>query len=315
MVKESGMRSKILSLAIALFGLFTASAWAQAAADRKPVDAADRTARGTLYKVQHQGKTAYLFGTIHIGHPAFYPLDTQTMKALSESTRLVVEFDSRNNAAVMDALARYAFYPNGERIDAYLSVRTKQALRRTLPRFGLTFDKVAGMKPWMIANLLIGLDAQRDGMSLELGVENFLLEFANRSSKEVIELETADYQLALFDSMGRREQETYLQETLDEISSGEAQKKTEHLIRGWRTADSKLFEASLRELIAEKSYSAEFTRTVLLRQRNSEMAPRIATLLNEDGTSFIAVGLLHLVGEAGLPALLRKRGYSVQKLH
>jgi uncharacterized protein YbaP (TraB family) len=315
MVKESGMRSKIFSLAIVLFGLLTASVWAHAAAERKPADAVDGKARGTLYKVQHQGKTAYLFGTIHIGHPAFYPLDTQTMKALSESARLVVEFDSRNNAAVMDAMARYAFYPNGERIDSYLSVRTKQHLRRTLPRFGLTFEKVASMKPWMIANLLIGMDAERDGLSLQLGTEMFLLDFAVRHGLEVVELETAEYQLALFDAMPPAQQEIYLQETLAEIASGEARRNTQQLIQAWQNADGKVFRVLYKELMAEQSYSASFMRTVLLDRRNVEMAARIDTLLERNGTPFIAVGLLHLIGDKGLPELLRKRGYAVQKLH
>lgn len=307
------MRSKILSLAIALFGLFTASSWAD------PVHAsghaADSTARGTLYKVQHQDKTAYLFGTIHIGHTAFYPLDAQTMKALSESVRLVVEFDSRNTPAVMDAMARYAFYPNGERIDPHLSVRTKQQLRRTLPRFGLSFDKVASMKPWMIANLLIGMDAERDGLSLQLGTEVFLLDFAARHAMEVVELETADYQLALFDTMPSAHQEIYLQETLDEITSGEANRKTQELIRAWKKADGKVFRTLYKELMAEKSLSAGFMRTVLLDQRNVEMASKIDTLMERKSTSFFAVGLLHLIGDKGLPELLRKRGYAVQKLH
>jgi uncharacterized protein YbaP (TraB family) len=313
MVKESGMRSKILSLAIALFGLWIAPAWAEPVhADRL---AADDAARGTLYKVQHQDKTAYLFGTIHIGHTAFYPLDAQTMKALSSSARLVVEFDSRNNGAVMDAMARYAFYPNGERIDSYLSVRTKQQLRRTLPRFGLSFDKVASMKPWMIANLLIGMDAERDGLSLQLGTEIFLLDFAARHALEVVELETADYRLALFDAMPPAQQEIYLQETLDEIASGEAKRKTQQLIQAWQKADGKVFRVLYKELMAEKSLSAGFMRTVLLDQRNVAMASKIDTLLQRNGPSFVAVGLLHLIGDKGLPELLRKRGYAVQKLH
>jgi uncharacterized protein len=318
MVKEAGMRSKILSLAVVLFGLFTAPGWAHsahAAAEQKRADVAGGTARGTLYKVQHQGQTAYLFGTIHIGHPAFYPLDAQTMKALSESVRLLVEFDSRNTAAVMDAMARYAFYPNGERIDPYLSVRTKQQLRRTLPRFGLTFDKVASMKPWMVANLLIGLDAERDGLSLQLGTEMFLLDFAARKGLEVLELESADYQLALFDSMPPAHQEIYLQETLTEIDTGEANRKAQQLIAAWQRADAKVFRALYKELMAEKSLSAGFMRTVLLDQRNVSMASTIDTLLERKGTSFVAVGLLHLIGEKGLPELLRRRGYAVQKLH
>ncbi|MBV8633404.1 MAG: TraB/GumN family protein, partial [Burkholderiaceae bacterium] len=36
--------------------------------------------QGTLYRVQSQGHTAYLFGTIHVGKPEFYPLEPQAMQ-------------------------------------------------------------------------------------------------------------------------------------------------------------------------------------------------------------------------------------------
>ncbi|MGV3740703.1 MAG: TraB/GumN family protein [Burkholderiaceae bacterium] len=307
------MRSKLVFLAIALFTALTGAV--QAAPNTGNPAGAPGSHRGTLYKVEHKGKQLYLFGTIHIGHPAFYPLDAQTMKALSSSARLVVEFDSRNTPAVMGAIARYAMYPHGERIDAYLSVRTKQALRRTLPRFGLSFDKVAGMKPWMIANLLVGMDAERDGLSLQLGTEMFLLDFAQRHGLEVLELETADYQLALFDALPPPQQELYLQETLDEIAGGEANRKTRQLIQAWQKADGKVFDALYRELMTEKTFSADFMRTILLGHRNVDMAAKIDALSVQNGTSFVAVGLLHLMGNKGLPELLRKRGYTVQKLH
>lgn len=307
------MRIKLFFLAIALFHALTG----QALADSKPhgENRAAATQRGSLYQVEHKGQRLYLFGTIHIGHPAFYPLDAQTMKALSSSVRLAVEFDSRNMPAVMDAMARHAMYPLGERLDAYLSVGTKQALRRLLPRFGLSFDKVAGMKPWMIANLLIGMDAERDGLSLQLGTESFLLDFAARHALEVLELESADYQLALFDAMPPAHQERYLQETLDEIASGAAHRKTQELIRAWQRSDDKVFQASYRELMAEQSFSADFMRTVLLDRRNVDMAAKIDVLFDRKGTSFVAVGLLHLIGEKGVPELLRRRGYTVRKLH
>ena len=45
------------------------------------------------------------------------------------------------------------------------------------------------------------------------------------------------------------------------------------------------------------------------------MAEKIAGLLNAPGSSFVAVGLLHLVGSKGVPALLQQRGYQVEKLY
>jgi uncharacterized protein YbaP (TraB family) len=48
----------------------------------------------------------------------------------------------------------------------------------------------------------------------------------------------------------------------------------------------------------------------LLSDRNVRMRDAAEPLL-QDGSAFIAVGALHLVGPTGLVALLRERGYTV----
>src|SRR5437868_4003887 len=105
------MRSKALILLIALFGLFISKAGADSAASPvTPLAAAPagiNPPRGTLYRVRHQGNTSYLFGTIHVGKPEFYPLEPRVTKAFAESGRLVVEFDIRNSAQVMTAVTKY----------------------------------------------------------------------------------------------------------------------------------------------------------------------------------------------------------------
>lgn len=45
------------------------------------------------------------------------------------------------------------------------------------------------------------------------------------------------------------------------------------------------------------------------------MASKIEALLREDETTFVGGGLLHMVGETGVPILLRQRGYEVEKLY
>ena len=46
--------------------------------------------------------------------------------------------------------------------------------------------------------------------------------------------------------------------------------------------------------------------------RNRDWADQIGRMLNEKRTFFVAVGLAHLVGPNGLPALLRAKGIAVE---
>jgi uncharacterized protein YbaP (TraB family) len=52
-------------------------------------------------------------------------------------------------------------------------------------------------------------------------------------------------------------------------------------------------------------------RKVLIEDRNRAWVKKIAALLNDNKTYFVAVGAAHLVGPRGVPALLRKQGFKV----
>jgi len=43
--------------------------------------------RGALFRVQDAGHTLYLFGTIHVGAPDFYPLEPTVTQALEGAGR------------------------------------------------------------------------------------------------------------------------------------------------------------------------------------------------------------------------------------
>ncbi len=268
-----------------------------------------------LYRIRHRGNTAYLFGTIHVGLPAFYPLDPQVTGALESAGKLVLELDVRNDAPFQAALKKHGLYAEGDAIERHLSPDDLAQLRNTLRQFDIPFENIRHMKPWIVANLLIGLDLERNGYQRSDGIEMFLASFATRQSKAVQELESADYQMSLFDGMTDTTQEQYLRENLAELGDGQAMKRSQVLIDAWANADGKALDDIVRELPNEKTATAEFTRSVLLDKRNPEMASKIEALLKNDKTSFVGVGLLHLVGEKGLPNLLRERGYEVEKLY
>ncbi|MGB5279227.1 MAG: TraB/GumN family protein, partial [Gammaproteobacteria bacterium] len=52
---------------------------------------------------------------------------------------------------------------------------------------------------------------------------------------------------------------------------------------------------------------------ILFYRRNEDMANDIKTLLDSKGTDFVVIGAGHLVGEKGIPNLLRKAGYEVRR--
>lgn len=310
------MRRTIVFVFATLFGLYTASALAEKPAFKQSTPTAQTLPqRGTLYRVTHRDNTSYLFGTVHVGKTAFYPLEPQVTRAFSAAKKLVIEVDIRNTEAMRRAIMRHGIYPEGQTINQHLSADASAQLRQTLRRYGTPFESVARMKPWMVANLLLVQEMARNGFPTEQGIELHFLALAEKQKKTVQELETADYQLSLFDGMNDAEQEAYLVENLTELASGVAMQKALDLIKAWQTADAKALDAALQEMQKGENASDRFLQKVLLDQRNPAMAQQVATLLKTDKNSFVAVGALHLLGEQGVPSLLRQAGYKVEKLY
>lgn len=271
--------------------------------------------RGALYRVDYRGHTCYLFGTVHVGQAAFYPLESRVTQALSKADKLVIEVDIRNAALFNQAIVRHGLYPAGETIDQHLSTESITALKDALQRVGLPFENVARMKPWMIANLLVVQEMARNGFPIEQGIEMYFLSVAEKQKKKVGELETADYQLSLFDALSDAQQQDYLRETIADLANGDTLKKSKALIDAWSRADSKAMEAMMQEMLNDDSASAKFIEQILLNQRNPGMADKIEVMLKNDKATFVAVGTLHLLGDNGVPAMLKRRGYQVTKLY
>lgn len=310
------MKILVIFLSSVLAGLLFGSAHADNnAAASLSAQAASPPQRGTLYRVRHHGNTSWLFGTIHVGMPAFFPLEAQVTQALSRATKLVLEIDIRDSRPFKAALQKHGFYANEDTLERHLSADTLAQLRPALQRFDMPFEQVSRMKPWLLANMLTGLDLARNGYHYANGVEHFLLSFTGGAPKTVEELESAEYQMSLFDSMTDAVQEQYLREHLAELGDGDALKKAVALIDAWASADGNVLEQLWHESLQEKTASAEFTHRVLLGKRNPEMADKIEALLKNDESTFVGVGLLHLMGETGVPRLLRQRGYEVEKLY
>lgn len=279
-----------------------------------PLSDAGTPQRGSLYRVRHHGNIAWLFGTIHVGKPAFYPLEREVTAALHAAGKLVLEIDIRDNAPFQRALHAHGTYANDDGVERHLSHDTLAILRQALDRHGIAFDSMRRFKPWLLANMLVGLDLERHGYDRTHGIESFLLSTAGKS-KDVQELESAEYQMSLYDDMTDAMQEQYLRENLAELADGNALRKAQALIEAWASADGHAVEQFMRESANEKTTSSEFMQRVLLDRRNPEMARKIEALLEREESSFVGVGLLHLVGDTGVPKLLKEKGYEVEKLY
>src|SRR5690625_6428374 len=79
-------------------------------------------------------------------------------------------------------------------------------------------------------------------------------------------------------------------------------------VAAWRKGDLAALDKHLGEPM--RTGSPAIYQTLLV-DRNKQWLPKIQALFNQEGTSLILVGSLHLTGEGNLLDLLREQGYKV----
>jgi uncharacterized protein YbaP (TraB family) len=163
------------------------------------------------------------------------------------------------------------------------------------------------MQPWYVAMLLTQTRLQQQGFSPMDGVDYQIAERARRDGKPLRGLETAVEQLSLFANLSLEEQSEFLLATLDEPDSG---KELADITATWRRGDLSLLESLLRKGAEESPALFKALTT----DRNLRWMPELAKMLADPVNDYLVVtGALHMVGDNGLVALLRKQGYKVEQ--
>ena len=305
--------------------------WQGAWADTAPVTAAPAAAaleaeavlqqmqaapaRGLLYAISKQDKTAYLFGTIHVGRADFFPLDLIATQAMVQSSELVVELDASQIEKMRAGLQRYAALPPPQTLDTLLSPALRQRLHTQLDALAIPRETVQGWKPWMASLTLTVGALKKLGYGFEYATEFYFIGIANALGKPVTELEGIDYQFQLFDSIPPQDQLVYLDESLGYLETDDMRVDTQSLIDAWLAHDPAALQQITAKSLQRAPRSADWMKQKLFTERNQRMSDKIEQMLADGKTPFVAVGALHLTGADGLPALLKKRGYRVTSLY
>ncbi|RZA34493.1 MAG: TraB/GumN family protein [Lysobacteraceae bacterium] len=273
-------------------------------------------ARGALFKVSDKDKALYLYGTMHVGRADFYPLEPRVLTALAAAPTLVLEIDMGGNpAAVAAAVQQHGMFPPGSPGYAGLAPERRQRIEEALRKHGLEPAAVAQLKPWMLVTMLAVFDTVKLGYDPALGVDNHLATLARKGNTRIAELETMQYQAALLNRLPIEEQWRLLEETLENMASGRQMRETREMLEAYERADQRALDSLMQRVETDTSLTGKFMRDILLDERNGPMADKVAALLARENNAVVAVGLLHLLGQRGLPELLRKRGIKVERIY
>lgn len=273
--------------------------------------------RGALYKVSSGANALYLYGTIHAGRPDYYPLEPRIRDAMAAAPTLALEVDTTGDQAAIAAIMfKHGMIPPGTPGLAGLPAERRQRIEAALRKQGIEPAAVAQLKPWLLVATLAMVEAAKLGYDPKLGVDAHLAGLAKSSGKtRIAELESMEFQLALFNRMPMDDQWKMLEEALDDMESGRHARESRELFAAYEGADQAALERIAKRLEEDNTVGGKFMRDVLMTERNGPMADKIVSLVGRENNAVVAVGLLHLVGKGGVPELLRKRGVKVERVY
>lgn len=270
--------------------------------------------KSLLWKISGNGldKPSWLYGTIHVIPRDEFDFSDATLAALKQARRVTFEIDMREmtNLSTQLSLMTKAFMPGGKTLRDLLSEEDYAFVRAKMDDKGLPPGMLERMKPMFVSTLFAGEEDPDQTQEISnrkmTSVEMEIYRIVKKRKLESAGLETASYQLAIFDSIPYDAQARMLVESL-RSGDGEGGNELAQMIDLYKAGDIDAMQA----MIAEEGMGMAQYEELLLRRRNHNWIPVMGRMMREKST-FFAVGAGHLGGEHGVIALLRQSGYLVE---
>jgi hypothetical protein len=263
---------------------------------------------GLLWKIDKFGySSSYLLGTIHSEDPRILNLPPKIEKHYKQAKSVTIEMEINLSNLFKSVFAMYL--PVGQTLDTMIEPEKYKQLVELLKDLGIPEIAVKTIKPAALM-MVLSMPKSEKGQFLDM-----MLYFnAKAQGKPVYGLETAEEQLAIFDTLDLDEQVILLEETLQQMKNMPDLLETMHQLYLKRNL-TEIMKFSYGYMRSEENQkTVDKFMAYIVDQRNLTMLERMKPRLKE-GHAFIAVGALHLPGERGLLKLLEQEGFRVTAIY
>ena len=270
--------------------------------------AAPAVATPAMWQVEGSPGRITIYGTIHALPPGQPWFSDAARAAFTAADTLVVEVDTSADPAAMASMVQRlgmlaAPIPLASRLPADL----RPLLADKMKRLGLPPASFDRFETWLATINIVGADMLRGGLDPGDGVDRNLIALANSANKAVIGLETAEFQLGLFDTLPETEQRLLLGSAIND--NGGVQDEVRAVLAAWLAGDVE----RIRIEFEDGSLSPELEQALLTR-RNLAWADDLAMRAARPGQIFVAVGAAHMAGPNSLIAMLQARGLIMRRV-
>ena len=265
--------------------------------------------KSLLWKISGNGlkDTSYLYGTMHTADSRILELSNRAKPYFDGSKAYAMELDPDGEKNMMGLMGK-------------LMMGKDHSLQKMIPakeysyldsicssQMGLPMSMFDNVSPVIIMTIFEGVTMGLDETSVTGKVpvlDLYFHEEAKKAKKKIIGIETVAEQLGALNSLSYQEQADMLTQEVDSFQVNK--NSSSEVLKYYLDQDLDSLSANdTEDKKSEKFYKA------LVVDRNARMATRMSEFIKKQPT-FIAVGALHLPGDIGVIALLRKKGFTVE---
>jgi len=269
------------------------------------------TEKSLAWKISGKGlkKPSYLYGTIHMIPKDEFELPGSIRESLDNVRRVTFEIDMKQmtNLVSQMGLITKSFMAGGKTLKDLLNAEDYALVKAKMAEKGLPGGMFERIKPMFLSTLFSSEEENPASGGNITSVEMELYKMSKNRRLESAGLETAAYQMSVFDSIPYAVQAKMLVDGLRSVDTTDtSESQLDEMLRLYREQDI----TAMQTMIGEDSGMGQY-EDILLKKRNQNWIPVMGRMMAEKPTLF-AVGAGHLGGKYGVVALLRKEGYRVE---
>jgi len=284
--------------------------------------AKDVFAAGRFFRVEKDGKTSYLFGTMHAPPTGKLRLPSMVVSELKKSKTLLVEVtDSVEKAFFRNLKQHKDLFQNksDNNFSQYFSKSEWTLISKAARQGGVDNKLLKRARPWYIYLLLSGLGCDGANQSDQPVMDVRIQQISHNAGAKIRGLETPIDGINAMRGFSPEEYAMMIKAEIFGFAQSDPGDAYVTRVNMYGRGDIQLIWQYQLQIFAGLSTQAgikvmtEFLEGQILGSRNANWLPSIKTALKK-GNAFVAVGALHLGGKYGLMKSLQKDGYSITRI-
>jgi uncharacterized protein YbaP (TraB family) len=273
----------------------------------------DKDLTGVMWRIEKNGTTMYLLGSIHFTKDTMYPLNDKIIEAFSSSDETYYEIDFNKKISNEEWLEinENAMLDQSYSINELLSIEDYNLLDESFKGVGIDITSLHKYKP-MYLFMLYSSQLLTQNFSSDLPVDVFLYNTAVEENKGINELEGIRLQ---YDILYNLSLDLQIELLMDSLNSEEFIEQANKQLDDWSKGDFDQLESDFGKFKIDNEILDKEYKEKMLYKRNENIVAKLVEILdsNDEKTHFVTIGIGHMMGDKNVIELLKELGYQVNQ--